>query len=133
MPGDHCGIFQKIDPESGRCRFNVPDCVDKAASSAITGTALSGPKGGALAGGLRFTVCKTIESIETGTPNQHQSFSSTRNRNQSDSAPQLPVNNEPYYQDPDPILDNEFDVWRTEEEFVTVEDVEHVFTADFDL
>jgi len=133
MPGDHCGIFQKIDPERGRCRFNVPDCVGKAASSAITGTALSGPKGGALAGGLRFSVCKTIESIETGTPNQHQSFSSTQNRNQSDPASQLPVNNETYYQDPDPILDNEFDVWRTEEELVTVDDIEHVFTADFDL
>lgn len=28
---------------------------------------------------------------------------------------------ERHYQDPDPVLDNEFDIWKTEEDFVDVD------------
>lgn len=126
MQGDRCGRFQQLDPESGRCRLKVPDCIGKAASSAIAGTAVSGPKGGALAGGLRFTVCKTIqsvESIETGRPRQRHTAPSTQNQWPVESNQQITVDDrEPYYQEPDPLLDDEFETWRTEEDFRAVDD-----------
>ena len=115
MGEEICGRFQQLDPESGRCRLNVPDCIGKAATSAIAGTAVSGPKGGALAGGLRYTICKTIqtvESIETGRPRQRHTEPSTQNQWPVESNQQITVDDrEPYYQEPDPLLDEEFDAW----------------------
>jgi hypothetical protein len=84
--------------------------------------------GVAIAGGVKFAFCKTIqavESVDTGKPRHRQPDLSTQNRNQYDSTAQFPVNDrEPYYQDSDPVLNDEFDTWQTEEDFVPTNDVE---------
>lgn len=84
--------------------------------------------------GITYAACKGLRGIEKSSTVSRQPEITTQNRNQFDPAPQIPVdNNEPYYKDPDPVRDNELDTRRTEEEFVTIDDVDYNFTTDFDV
>jgi hypothetical protein len=129
-----CGLGRSYNTESGRCERDLPDCFKEAVGTGITTGVTTGPQNGLIAGTAGYLVCKGFRGLEGSStvPRQHES--STQNRNQYDSASQFPVNDrEPYYEDPDPALENEFDTWQTEEDFVPTDDIELDLTTDIDV
>lgn len=135
MAGISCGFGRRYDAEKNRCKLNVPTCIGQAATTGLSTGITTGPQNGLIAAAAKYAGCKALEGVEkvdAGAPREYEP--STQKLSQFDSTPQIPIaNNEPYYQEPDPVLDDEFDSWQTEDELVTVDDVDYDFKTDFDV
>jgi len=129
-----CGTGRSYNMETGRCELGVPDCFEQAVGTGITTGINTGPQNGLLAGIAGYLVCKGFQSVESSYDVPRQSDSPRWNRDNFDSSQQFPVDNpEPYYQESDSLLDNNFDTWRAEEDIWGVDDHKQDLTRDSDF
>ncbi len=119
--------------ETDRCELDVSACFKQAVGTGITTGITTGPQNGLIAGTAGYLVCKGFRSMESSYDVPRQFDSSRWKRDNFDSHQPFPVDNpEPYYQEPDPILDNNFDTWRAVEDIWAVDGLEKDLIRDSD-
>ena len=119
MREDLCGPGRTYNEAKGACE--ISECIEPATYAAIsTGVSLSPPAGAVMAG-ITYAACKGFRSIETSAPAPRQTEPPQQNPEMFDSNPRMPVDDQRYDFGPEPVVNDELDTLRTEEDIVDVD------------